>query len=100
MVTDYRLMDVVEAAHIWPYSGEEDNHPANGLLLRTDIHTLFDLELMGIDPAGYFARSALEALEAGHAVYEGTRLGFRGSGGPERQLLGRRWQAFLSASGD
>jgi hypothetical protein len=41
---------VLEAAHIKPYRGEQDNHPENGLLLRSDIHTLFDLDLLGIDP--------------------------------------------------
>jgi hypothetical protein len=33
-----------------PYRGAEDNHLTNGLLLRADIHTLFDLDLLGIDP--------------------------------------------------
>ena len=37
------LRDVLEAAHIWPYRGTNDNHPSNGLLLRADLHTLFDL---------------------------------------------------------
>jgi hypothetical protein len=27
-----------------------DNNAENGLLLRTDIHTLFDLYLLGIEP--------------------------------------------------
>jgi len=42
---------VLDAAHIVPYRGPETNHPANGLLLRTDIHTLFDLKLVSIDAA-------------------------------------------------
>lgn len=40
----------MEAAHIRPYRGKKDNHPSNGLLLRADIHTLFDLNLVAIDP--------------------------------------------------
>ena len=32
-----------------PYRGTKDNHPDNGLLLRADIHTLFDLDMIGID---------------------------------------------------
>ncbi|MBN3880496.1 MAG: HNH endonuclease [Nostoc sp. JL23] len=27
-----------------------NNHPSNGLLLRADLHTLFDLNLIVIDP--------------------------------------------------
>jgi HNH endonuclease len=38
--------DVLEAAHIRPYSGPASNTTANGLLLRADIHTLFDLGLV------------------------------------------------------
>lgn len=40
----------LEAAHIIPYLGSETNHPSNGLLLRADLHTLFDLNLIAIDP--------------------------------------------------
>lgn len=43
------IMQIVEAAHIWPYRGTDDNHPENGLLLRADLHTLYDLNLIGID---------------------------------------------------
>lgn len=42
--------DALEAAHIRPYGGEETNHVQNGLLLRSDFHTLFDLGKIGIDP--------------------------------------------------
>lgn len=41
---------VLEAAHIIPYKGAKTNHLGNGLLLRTDLHTLFDLWLVAIDP--------------------------------------------------
>lgn len=42
---------VLEAAHIHPYRGPETNDVRNGLLLRADIHTLFDLGLIAINPA-------------------------------------------------
>jgi hypothetical protein len=35
--------DALEAAHIWPYKGRYTNHIKNGILLRCDLHTLFDL---------------------------------------------------------
>lgn len=50
LITGCEVLDVLEAAHIKPYRREEDNNPENGLLLRADIHTLFDLNLIGIDP--------------------------------------------------
>ena len=49
-VTGCQAVAVLEAAHIDPYRGDDDNNPANGLLLRADIHTLFDLDLFGIEP--------------------------------------------------
>lgn len=42
--------EILEAAHIRPYSEGGDFKVSNGLLLRADIHTLFDLWLVAIDP--------------------------------------------------
>ena len=42
--------EALEAAHILPFDGENTNYPQNGLLLRSDIHLLFDRGLLGFDP--------------------------------------------------
>lgn len=42
--------EVLEAAHIHPYSIPNDNHVNNGICLRTDIHRLFDCGLITIRP--------------------------------------------------
>jgi predicted restriction endonuclease len=39
----------LEAAHILPYKGPQTNLPANGLLLRADLHILFDLGLLAVN---------------------------------------------------
>jgi hypothetical protein len=49
-VTKCSVVEVLEAAHIRPYNGEHTNDPRNGLLLRADIHLLFDQNLIGINP--------------------------------------------------
>ncbi|MDB3855829.1 HNH endonuclease [Euryarchaeota archaeon] len=49
MITDCADLQVLEACHIIPYSVSNDNSVENGLLLRADIHTLFDLKLITID---------------------------------------------------
>lgn len=49
MISGCNVMDIGEAAHIWPYRSDADNDPANGCLLRADLHTLYDLDLIGID---------------------------------------------------
>jgi hypothetical protein len=40
----------LQAAHIIPYMGPQSNRCSNGLLLRADLHNLFDLGLLAIDP--------------------------------------------------
>ncbi|MBD2168830.1 HNH endonuclease [Calothrix membranacea FACHB-236] len=49
-ITDCDVEAVLEAAHIIPYQGTDTNHVANGLLLRADIHNLFDLYMISINP--------------------------------------------------
>lgn len=48
-VTATDAVQALEAAHIYPYKGPKTNHPSNGLLLRADLHSLFDQGLFGID---------------------------------------------------
>ncbi len=49
-ITGYNVEEALEACHIKTYPGQDMNRVSNGLLLRADIHTLFDHELIGIDP--------------------------------------------------
>lgn len=42
VVTNERTLPVLEAAHIKPYSLTGKHEVSNGLLLRSDLHTLFD----------------------------------------------------------
>jgi HNH endonuclease len=51
-ITNCNVTSVLEAAHIRPYSDGGLTHPSNGILLRSDIHTLFDLDLLSINPDG------------------------------------------------
>ncbi|WP_414486837.1 HNH endonuclease [Stenotrophomonas maltophilia] len=50
MVTGTALESVIDAAHIVPYNGTSTNALNNGLLLRKDIHALFDAGLLTIGP--------------------------------------------------
>ncbi|QXP70749.1 HNH endonuclease [Polaribacter sp. R2A056_3_33] len=42
-VTGSRVLEILEAAHIEPYNGAHTSVVNNGILLRSDIHDLFDL---------------------------------------------------------
>jgi putative restriction endonuclease len=48
-ITGCDAVEALEAAHIIPYLGLETNNIQNGLLLRADIHTLFDLGLIAVE---------------------------------------------------
>lgn len=43
------VREVLEAALIRPYRGAQTFHVSNGLLLRSDLHTLFDLGQISVD---------------------------------------------------
>lgn len=49
-ITGCSVLPLLEAAHVTPYMEPETNAVTNGLLLRTDIHTLWDLGLIAVDP--------------------------------------------------
>jgi putative restriction endonuclease len=50
VVTGERTLPVLEAAHIKPYSLVGRHDVTNGLLLRSDLHTLFDRGYMTVAP--------------------------------------------------
>ena len=54
--TQCRTIWVLEAAHITPYRGIRTNAVTNGLLLRADVHTLFDLALISIEPSKFVVK--------------------------------------------
>jgi putative restriction endonuclease len=64
-------LPVLEAAHIRPY-GEDGSHDvANGLLLRADIHRLFDAGYVTVTPDHRFvvSRRLAQEWENGKAYY-------------------------------
>jgi len=93
LVSGCSVLEVVEAAHIWPFRGPEDHHPANGLLLRADLHTLFDLNLMGIHPRTLTAHFAKDVFQSDYSVLEGRVL-LTGKGRPSGEALKSRWECF------
>lgn len=49
-VTGDRIVPVLEAAHIRPVTQQGENRVDNGLLLRSDVHILFDRGYLAIHP--------------------------------------------------
>lgn len=49
-ITGERTLPVLEAAHIRPYASDGPNLTQNGLLLRSDLHKLFDIGYLTVTP--------------------------------------------------
>ena len=49
-VTTEHALPVLDAAHIQPYLGRESDHPQNGIVLRSDLHRLYDRGYLTITP--------------------------------------------------
>ena len=77
-VTGDRVIPVLEAAHIRPYASEGPHEIPNGLLLRSDIHRLFDLGYVTVTPDYSFRVSSRleQEFHNGREYYElaGRRL--------------------------
>ena len=96
LVTRCKLPDLLEAAHISPYRGKKDHHPSNGLLLRADIHTLFDLDLLGIDPATLQVHLHPKLQGLGYDAYAGHVLACK-PGLLSSEALESRWKTFQAS---
>lgn len=59
-ITSERTLPVLEAAHINPYAAGGKHQLSNGLLLRSDIHTLFDRFYLTIEPTKRLFLSVVE----------------------------------------
>jgi hypothetical protein len=72
-VTGADVEPILEAAHIYPYNGPETNVLQNGILLRADWHTLFDLGLWSLDD-GYRIIVAPEITSEEYRKYHNTPM--------------------------
>jgi putative restriction endonuclease len=70
-ITGERTLPALEAAHIKPFGEGGSHDPQNGLLLRRDIHALFDVGYVTITPDMKFhvSRRIKEEFENGRHYY-------------------------------
>jgi putative restriction endonuclease len=92
-VTGEHSLPVLDAAHIRPYASEGEHDVKNGLLLRTDIHRLFDHGYVTVTPALRFevSRRLKDDFANGRSYYplHGTRIHVpdRAADQPDPRLL-------------
>lgn len=70
-VTGERTLPALEAAHIIPFAEVQHHDLRNGLLLRADLHKLFDDGYVTVDPAFHFhvSRRNKDEFENGRDYY-------------------------------
>jgi putative restriction endonuclease len=72
VITGERTLPALEAAHIKPFADGGSHNPTNGLLLRRDIHALFDSGYVTVTPDLRFnvSRRIKEEFENGRHYYQ------------------------------
>jgi hypothetical protein len=73
-ITRSDAIDVLEAAFIRPYRGDRTHHVSNGLLLRSDLHNLFDLGQIGIETKDMSVIVAEHLMRSSYRLLAGRRL--------------------------
>lgn len=73
-ISGCKVEALLEAAHIIPYRGTQTNLVGNGLLLRADLHKLFDLHLLCIDSKTRKIRLSEGLADSEYARYDGIPL--------------------------
>ena len=70
-ITGERTLPALEAAHIQPFAESGPNVTANGLLLRSDLHKLFDSGYLSVTPdlSVEVSRKIKEEFENGRDYY-------------------------------
>ncbi|WP_328824484.1 HNH endonuclease signature motif containing protein [Pseudomonas arcuscaelestis] len=98
-ITGCKVDTLLEAAHIIPYRGDQTDDVSNGLLLRVDLHRLFDAHLVTINPVTFEVEVTSTIEDEGYRAYHGKRL-FRFSPKPRVLFLETHYAAYQRVAGD
>ncbi|WP_298885140.1 HNH endonuclease [uncultured Serinicoccus sp.] len=77
-ITGTAVESVLEAAHISPHKGGHTNEVWNGMLLRADIHTLFDLFLITVEVDSMRVRVSPALSNSEYESLEGVTVNLPG----------------------
>jgi hypothetical protein len=85
------IPEALEAAHIDPFAGGGRSNAENGILLRVDLHKLFDAGKLAIDPESQAAVFASDCAEH-YSKMQHRKLRLPNTG-PSWEAFRSRWQA-------
>jgi putative restriction endonuclease len=73
-ISGCNAVEALEAAHILPYRGLATNRVQNGFLLRSDLHTLFDLGRLVIVPDSLVVLIAPTLMQTDYRELSGRKV--------------------------
>jgi hypothetical protein len=98
MISGCSVLALLEACHVNRYGRPGDNHPANGVLLRSDLHTLFDLDLIGLEPVTMKVTVHSTLIGTEYEKFSGARLLMSGEKRIDTRAVRSRWDQFRRKS--
>jgi len=73
-ISNFNAIDALEAAYIVPYRGKKTHHASNGILLRADLHALFDMGKIAVDTRTMSIVLADELMNTSYRLLAGRPL--------------------------
>ncbi len=73
-VTDVDVPEALQAAHIDPYRGKNSQIVTNGMLLRADIHLLYDAHLLTVLPEKNVIRTSKKLSRSIYGQFDGSKI--------------------------
>ncbi len=93
-ISNCNTLTVLEAAHIINHSITGINHSSNGLLLRSDLHILFDENLLLIHPKKMTIHLHPDLLQSEYSRYNGNVINSRIDNTlPNFKYLKQKWDS-------
>lgn len=95
-ITGTSVPQVLQAAHINPYRGKRSQVVNNGLLLRADLHLLFDAHLISVEPDSLVLRLSERLADTDYLRYNHRRVRetIQPEMAPDRNLLDMHYRQF------
>lgn len=95
-ISDTNVTTVLQAAHINPYRGRKSQIVQNGILLRADLHLLYDAYLISVDPDSRAVRLSDRLAGTDYERYNLKRLNetIRPELAPSDDLLATHYEQF------
>ena len=96
-ITETDVPQVLQAAHINPYRGRKSQVVNNGILLRSDMHLLYDAHLIAVEPEKLAICLSDRLRNTTYASYVSShlRLPVDEASHPNRNLLAAHYEQFM-----